>query len=219
MWPFTRKPKALDPALLQGWTDWHSHLLPGVDDGIRTMEDALAVLQWYEASGVQEVWLTPHIMVDCPNTTAELRARFAALRGAWTGSVRLHLAAEHMLDALFEERLRTGDVLPLGEAGDHLLVETSCYNPPMNLSALFSRIRALGFYPVLAHPERYFYMEKEDYRRLHEEGVVFQLNLPSLAGYYGPLPARKAAMLQKAGWYSFTGSDLHSLPAFRSVFR
>ena len=77
MWPFKKKaPKIGESGLMSGFTDWHSHILPGVDDGIRTLEDSLAALNRYEELGVKRVWLTPHIMEECCNTTDHLRERF-----------------------------------------------------------------------------------------------------------------------------------------------
>ena len=219
MWPFPRKKSLLEAGVLRGWTDWHCHILPGVDDGIPTLEDSLAALRWYEAQGVAEVWLTPHVMEDIPNTPAQLRARFAELCSAYascpatTGHLTLHLAAEHMLDPLFEERLEAGELLPMGET---LLVETSYFNPPFDLDGLLKAIRKKGFQPLLAHPERYVYMDRRDYARLQDElGVAFQLNLPSLAGAYGPEVRKKAERLLAEGRYCRTGSDLHRLSAFR----
>jgi tyrosine-protein phosphatase YwqE len=177
----------------------------------------LEVLRWYEEQGIREVWLTPHVMEDYPNTPAGLHARFENLQRLWTGSVRLHLAAEHMLDALFEERLKRGEVLPIGPEKDSLLVETSCYNAPMNFYELLEQIKKAGFHPLLAHPERYFYLDDAAYRRLHDAGVAFQLNILSLAGLYGPIPAHKARKLLDAGYYTRTGSDLHSLAAFQQA--
>ena len=214
MWPFTRKCALQPSGYFRDWTDWHSHILPGVDDGIRTMEDSLRVLSFYADIGVREVWLTPHVMEDIPNTPAGLRERFAELSAAYHGPLKLHLAAEHMLDNLFEERLAAGEVLPIGAAGDTLLVETSYFNPPMDMDGLLRRISKEGFRPLLAHPERYVYMDIKDYRRLRESGLLFQLNLLSLVGMYGSDARKRAQYLLKEGLYDRTGSDLHRLSAF-----
>jgi len=192
-------------------TDWHSHILPGVDDGVGTMEEALAILAEYERLGIATVWCTPHIMEDIPNRTAVLRERFAELQAQWKGTVDLHLAAENMLDNLFIERLEAGDLLPLGPKGDHLLVETSYFNPPMHLYETLARIQSAGYYPVLAHPERYVYMSDNEYEKLRSTGVKLQLNLLSLTGIYGKSAQLKAQALRKKGMYEFTGSDLHSI--------
>lgn len=190
-------------------TDYHSHILPGVDDGVRTLDESLSALARLKREGVESLWLTPHVMEDVPNRTEDLRQRFAELQAAYDGPIRLQLAAEYMLDNLFVERLAARDLLPLGERGDHLLVETSCFTPPMDLDGLLSRIRSSGWFPVLAHPERYFYMGHADYRRLAAGGVKFQLNLGSLAGAYGNEVRRKAKWLLRRKFYALAGSDLH----------
>lgn len=202
---------------LKGFVDWHCHILPGVDDGLQTMDEALKVLAEYERLGIAQVWLTPHIMEDIPNTTAGLRARFAELQAAYKGGVQLHLAAENMLDALFEERLAARDLLPIGIRGDHLLVETSYFNPPMDLHGMLERIMSAGYRPILAHPERYIYMGEKDYMQLHGMGVEFQLNLPSLAGMYGTEARKKARRLGKLGLYAYSGTDLHRTSALRHL--
>ena len=121
----------------------------------------------------------------------------------------MHLAAEHMLDNLFEDRLQKNDLLPLGEDGRHLLVETSYFNPPMGLYNILLRIKSKGYVPVLAHPERYVYMDKEEYRNLKDTGIEFQLNLPSLVGGYDTTVRKKAEWLMKNNYYNLCGSDLH----------
>ena len=290
MWPFTKYYSILDSGFLEGATDWHCHILPGVDDGIRTMESALEVLAYYEEIGIREVWLTPHIMEDVPNTPAALRARFAEFKAAYNGPIRLHLAAENMLDTLFDRRFETRDLLTMvhhpsalehltqsidnqhpetigsapsahpdeapgaeslatpgasrtpgdqptatpgsskapgtespatpgafpaetipGPHGDMLLVETSYFSPPMAFEDTLDEIRLKGLHPLLAHPERYVYMGRRDYRRLKENGVRFQLNLMSLVGMYGDDAADKASSLLLEGMYDFAGSDLHRL--------
>jgi len=210
MWPFGRKCSLAGIGALRGFTDWHSHILPGVDDGVRTTEEALDILGLYGRLGVEAVWLTPHIMEDMPNGTARLRERFEELKTAYGGPVRLSLAAEYMLDSLFRERLDAGDLLPLGEKGDLLLVETSCYDAPAGLYGLLERIKARGLHPVLAHPERYAYMDYSDYEKLKDAGVLFQLNLPSLAGLYGGIVRDKTEYLLSNGFFDLSGTDCHS---------
>lgn len=104
-------------------------------------------------------------MEDVPNTTQHLRERFAELQAAYQGKVALNLASENMLDSLFEERLNKNDLLPIGKGGRHLLVETSCFNPPMGLQSILLRIKTKCYFPILAHPERYLYMAESDYQQ------------------------------------------------------
>ena len=214
MWPFKKRINLAESGIFQGFTDWHCHLLPGVDDGVRTMEESLRLLALYEELGVKEVWLTPHIMEDIPNTTSGLRERLAELQEAYQGNIALHLAAENMLDNLFEERLAKHDLLPLGKEGKHLLVETSYFNPPIDLDDILLRIRTQGYTPVLAHPERYVYMDEEDYRRLKGFGVCFQSNLPSLVGAYGAEVRKKAVWLSSKQLTDLWGTDTHNLQCF-----
>lgn len=210
MFFFNRHTTLKSSGIFNGFTDWHCHILPGVDDGVQTMEESLEILRRYEELGVREVWLTPHIMEDMPNTTEALRHRYDELKAAYDGSIALHLAAENMLDSLFEQRLAHNDLLPLGDCGDHLLVETSYFNPPMGFKAMLETIKKRGYHPVLAHPERYVYMERSDYRELKSMGVLLQLNVFSLVGFYGPLAKRKAESLLRNGLYDIAGTDLHS---------
>lgn len=198
------------PLDLEGFVDRHCHILPGVDDGVRTMEESLLILDHYEKTGIKEAWLTPHIMEDIPNTTDSLRRRFKELTDAYAGNVKLHLASENMIDNLFFERLEANDLLPIGEDGKTLLVETSYFSAPMKYYETLKAIRSKGYHPLLAHPERYNYIDTiATYRELKELGVKFQLNLMSLGGHYGAVVRDKARRLLDAGMYDCIGSDLH----------
>lgn len=214
---FNTKKKLVNTGIFKGATDWHSHILPGVDDGIQTMEDSLAVLAYYEKIGIREVWLTPHIMEDIPNMVEDLRERFQELLGAYQGTVKLNLAAENMMDNLFNERLDANDFLPIGPKGDHLLVETSYYQPPIDLHGTLKRVKEKGYQPILAHPERYRYMTDTDYDYLYAKGVKLQMNIVSLAGGYGRSAQEKAQSMLMKGYYSFFGSDLHNLSNFQQA--
>ena len=191
-----RKVSIADSGILKGMTDYHSHLLPGVDDGVKTMAETLKILEEMEKQGIRKVWFTPHIMEDIPNKTADLKKKFAEVQVAYQGNIVLHLAAENMLDNLFEVRLEKDDLLPIEKDGKrYLLVETSYFNPPMDLYDILKQIQQKGYYPLLAHPERYEYMTMKDYKALKDANVVFQLNLPALGGMYGKGVQQKAGTL------------------------
>lgn len=211
-----RKESLISSGLLSGARDCHTHILPDVDDGVRTMEQALEILAYEESAGISEVWCTPHVMEDVPNATDQLLDRFAELRAAYKGPVQLHLAAEYMLDTEFEKRLDEKDLLTMWD--DLVLVETSANIPPYNLLDIFRNMLSYGYRPLLAHPERYRYMQMKDYADLHDMGVFFQVNLGSLVSYYGETARKKAEVLLEKGWYSAAGSDCHRLVAVRKQF-
>ena len=211
-----RKQSLLQSGVLQGAIDRHCHILFGVDDGLMTLEDSLAVLAYDEEIGIKEVWCTPHIMEDVPNTTEALRERFSQLQEAYKGPIKLHLAAEYMLDTLFEERFNAGDLLTMED--NRVLVETSTWNPPSDMTGILRKIQKAGYCPLLAHPERYRYMNDVAYERLHKMGIHFQLNLGSLVGYYGETAMQKAHDLLAKGWYSAVGSDCHRLTTIQEQY-
>ena len=215
MWPFRKTITFARSGILKGMTDCHSHLLPGVDDGVGTLDESLRILDMMEKQGVRKLWLTPHIMEDIPNETVTLQEKFQELKRSYNGTLELALAAEYMMDNLFEERLGKNDLLPLGENGDHLLVETSYFSPPMGLKNILLRIKSKGYHPVLAHPERYAYMDESDYRQLKDMGVKFQINLPSIAGMYGNRIKKKAMFLMREQAIAYIGTDIHSYSIFQ----
>ena len=211
-----QKTSISDSGVLKGFCDCHTHLLPRVDDGVATIEQSLEVLAYMESQGVSEVWCTPHVMDDIPNPTELLLRKFEELKTAYKGNVKLNLAAEYMLDSEFEKRLAEGDILKMWD--DVVLVETSTNIPPYNLLNLLENIMSKGYRPMLAHPERYRYMDVADYRHLREIGVYYQLNLPSVVGYYGETAANKALRLLREGSYYAVGSDCHKYSSILSQF-
>ena len=218
MFFFNKKHTIAASGILQGAADHHSHILPGVDDGAEAIDEALHILATYETLGIKAVWLTPHIMEDIPNNAEKLRTRFDELKAAYTGDIQLHLAAEYMIDNHLRKLLDDNkELLPLGSTGKHILVETSYYNAPLKMRDTLQQIKSLGYFPLLAHPERYMYLDNAEYRKLHNEGVKFQLNLTSLAGGYGKAVQKKALWLLNNGLYSVSGSDLHCEEAIEYI--
>ena len=218
MWPFSSKYNLLQSGIFNGWTDCHSPILPGVEDGIQSVKDSLAILTMYEQMGVKKVWLTPHIMEDCPNTPEKLKVRFEELESAYQGKIELSLSAENMMDGLFVKRLEQGILMPYGDNQDELLIETSYVQPPMGMEGILRDMRKAGYIPVLAHPERYLYMDAEKYENIKEMGVKFQLNVTSLIGAYGKQVKERAEYLLNEGYYNYSGSDAHSYHAIQRAF-
>lgn len=211
MWFISDKIKVEDSGLLEGFCDCHCHLVPNVDDGVETLEDSLYILEKWDLLGVKEVWMTPHIMEDIPNKPEVLKEIFENVKAYFLGDVKLHLASENMMDNLFLTRLNEGNLLPIGTDGKHLLVETSYYNPPMDMELFFEKIKEKGYTAILAHPERYQYMDMRHYKMWKNKGVLLQLNVPSLVGAYGPEVQWKAEKLLEKGMYDYCGTDTHSM--------
>ncbi|WP_308547868.1 CpsB/CapC family capsule biosynthesis tyrosine phosphatase [uncultured Parabacteroides sp.] len=211
---FSRKKNILQTGLLEGMADLHCHLLPGVDDGVQTEEEAATALRALSEMGVTSFYLTPHVMEDLPlNNRSFLEEAFGKWQAALPPGIRVKLAAEYMLDAAFASHLADG-YLTIGN--DRLvLVETSYLSPPPDLDGMLYDLTVNGYTPLIAHPERYVYMEREKYVSLKNYGYKFQLNLLSLAGFYGRLPLEKSRYLLKNGLYDYAGSDFHNLDKHR----
>jgi Capsular polysaccharide biosynthesis protein len=219
---FERTFNLMDNEVWKGMTEIHCHILPDVDDGVETKEDALQLLRFMERDvGVHRICMTPHTMMDFNNApVTSLKGQFRKFCNDYSGRMELFLASEYMLDVSFGSHLK-GEMLPLGEWDGRrlLLVETAALMPPPGLEEMLEDIFSAGYIPVIAHPERYAYMEESDYRRWKERGCLFQLNIPSLHGYYGRYPQKDAVRLLKQGMYDFAGFDIHRYEGYARVIR
>lgn len=154
-------------------------------------------------------------MEDIPNTPDSLKSGFEELKKNYNGNINLHLAAENMLDNLFIQRFEKNNILSMNNK--MILVETSYFNPPMEFDGLIGDILNKGYWPLLAHPERYKYMDENKYRQLKERGVLFQLNLGAIVGGYSPETQTKAKKILQNGWYDCIGSDIHSFKQLKQL--
>ena len=207
---------SLPEDLFRGACDVHCHLLPGVDDGFSTMEKSLHALKKLEERGVKKMVFTPHFMKDYPeNHRDAIMAKFDAYKAeaAKVCSVELHLAAEYMLDACFMDHFKEG-FLTLDKGGNHVLCETSYMMYEHGITEMIYEIMCAEFQPVIAHPERYEYANRDNYFRWKDKNYKFQLNLLSLAGAYGGNAVAKSQYLLKEGFYDYVGSDMHGLSNF-----
>jgi tyrosine-protein phosphatase YwqE len=193
--------------------DMHSHFIPGIDDGAKTIEDSLELLRGMKEAGYHKVITTPHIMGDFFRNTPEnilsglQRVREAAAAAAI--DIQIEAAAEYYFDFDLEQKIDNGKLLTFG--GDFLLFEVSYMNAPDGLEAMIFKMQTSGYKPVLAHPERYpyWFRDLKNFEKLKDKGVLFQLNINSLTGYYSPATLKIAEQMIDKGWYEFVGSDCH----------
>lgn len=147
-------------------------------------------------------------------SNAHLKERFEEYKKNYTGDVEIRLAAEYMMNKEFLAKVHDKDLLTYAD-GVHVLVETSYFAPPVEMTEILYSLALNGYKPIIAHPERYQYMSKKDYRTLKDKGYEFQLNFLALAGYYGDAVYERAIDLLDNNMYSFTGSDFHRLSTFQ----
>jgi len=194
--------------------DMHSHLLPGIDDGSPDMETSLDLIRGMTGLGYSKLITTPHIMWDMyKNTRKIILDKLEQLRVAVKAeglTIEIDAGAEYFLDDYVAGLLRNNEPL-LTVSGNMVLVEFSLAQPSMSLKDILFEMQMQGYQPIIAHPERYIYLEhnKDFYEELKDIGCLFQLNLLSLGNHYGKSVHELAQYLIKKGYYDLVGTDLH----------
>ncbi len=208
-----RKKKTL--ADLSGlYTDMHSHLLPGIDDGSPDVETSIILIKGLMELGYKKFITTPHIMWDIyQNTHDTIKAAHTVLKNELKKEkIKVHVkaAAEYFLDDHFDQLLDHSTPL-LTIHNNLVLIEFSFVNSPFDLKEKLFKMQVSGYQPVLAHPERYLYLKhnKELFDTLKDAGCLFQLNLLSLSNYYGKASNELAHYLIKKNYVDLLGTDLH----------
>ncbi|MDC6389755.1 histidinol phosphatase [Maribacter sp. PR1] len=211
---FTKKNYLVD--YLEGFVDIHNHILPGIDDGAKTVEDSLALIKGFGEFGVNDFVCTPHIMENYyPNTPTTISKSLSLLKNELKmqgmNEINISAAAEHMIDANFETKLKESLIMPL--ANKYLLIEMSFLQASINFDTSIGKIKSVGLFPTLAHPERYLFMHRKmsSYEKLKKDGILLQLNLLSLGSYYGKDVQKIAHYLIGKNYINLLGSDIHNL--------
>jgi protein-tyrosine phosphatase len=204
--------------------DMHSHVLPGIDDGAKDPDESIVLIKKMMALGIKKIIATPHIMADYYRNTPEtINESLTILKEELHKQkidIIIEAAAEHYFDETFEERIDRGELMTMGD--NYVLFEFSFINQPPNTIPVVQKLKDLGYKPILAHPERYPYMEIDQFKSLHDWGVSLQLNTISLTGYYGKESKKMAEDLIDANLVDFISSDMHHLrhaDAFKHALR
>ena len=214
MFNWLRKDKTanISPLLV----DMHSHLLPGIDDGVSTLEEAEEIILDFLALGYKHIITTPHVMSDAYKNTPEgIQTKLEELKAHLNRkniSVNVSAAAEYYLDeSLFKMIETSAPLLTFGK--NYLLFETNFITEPFNLKEFIFLATTRGYKLVLAHPERYLYLQNnfEKLQDLIDRGVLMQMNISSLTGYYSKPVRQMAFKLIDRKMIHWLGSDCHHL--------
>lgn len=202
--------------------DIHSHLLPALDDGVKTVEEAEEIILRFKKLGYKKIITTPHVMSDAYRNTPELileklklLKEHLTLRGIL---IEIEAAAEYYLDEYLINQLETNQkILTFGK--NYLLFETNFLTEPLQLKEFIFLATTKGYKPVLAHPERYLYLQNniEKMQDLLDRGVLFQLNISSITGYYSKQVKQVAKKLIEKKWVHFLGSDCHHVQHIKLI--
>ena len=217
---FNKKKFLVD--FLEGLVDIHNHILPGIDDGAKTVEESLELIKNFSDFGIRNFIATPHIMHNYyPNDANTINTSLTLLKnGLLMNEVKgvcVKAAAEHMIDANFETILENRGIMPLEK--NYLLIEMSYLQASINFDDAIQKIASHRYFPILAHPERYVYLHNRmgKYRKYKEKGILFQLNLLSLSEFYGKNVQQAAFKLLEEGLIDYVASDVHNMNQLQNL--
>jgi tyrosine-protein phosphatase YwqE len=193
--------------------DMHSHLIPGIDDGAKTIEESLALVRSLSEMGFKTIVTTPHTMMDYyPNTTDTILSGLKTLQEAVKAQnipVTIRAASEYYIDEHFVQLIDAGPLLTVYK--NEVLVEFSMlYETPLLNETLY-KMQQAGYRPIIAHPERYtfFHRNFDRFQDLKDRGCLLQLNMLSVFGHYGKGIKAVAGQILAQGLYDYCGTDMH----------
>ncbi len=193
--------------------DMHSHILPGIDDGAPDTDTSISLIKGMMHAGIKNFMGTPHIMAEIHRNTREtITAAYEKLQKALIANnldINIKFAAEYMIDEGFTDHLKAGNLLTVYD--NKILIETPFYQEPNDIADVLFQIETAGYKAILAHPERYHFIDDKlkVLDKYLDRDIALQLNILSLSGYYGSKEKEIACRLLDAGLYRFVGSDLH----------
>lgn len=197
--------------------DIHSHILPGIDDGAKTLSESLKLIHAMQGWGFERVYCTPHINSLYMNTPETILRAFDNVKEAIEligCRLEIRMSAEYRLvPETWPEVLERKWLMPIEDK--YILMELPIKTPKdmKGISPVeeFKRIKAMGLTPVLPHPERYSYLDRDELMSYLEAGALIQCNYGSVAGLYGEESQKIARNLADEGLVAFWGTDLHNM--------
>lgn len=199
--------------------DLHSHLIPGIDDGSKTLEESIALITELKKMGFHKIITTPHIMSDYYRNTPDIilsgRDKVREELERLKIDISFDAAAEYYYDEYFIDILKANKVITINN--EYLLFELSYLTKPSGVREIIFEIQLKGYKPLLAHPERYPFYSLAEYMELKEAGCLFQMNILSPTGHYGSNAKQNAEMLIDNQMIDFIATDLHHMQHIRLI--
>lgn len=196
--------------------DFHSHILPGIDDGAKDINESLMLAKALKDWGFDRITCTPHITSKYPNTPQDIMPEFEHLKEELDKAgigLDIRLSAEYRLvPETWPKVLENNWLMPIEDR--FILMELPISHREemglINPVEEFRKIASMGLTPILPHPERYFYLTEQELSDILDAGGKIQCNYGSYAGLYGEEVRQRAVALQDKGMVSFYGTDLHN---------
>lgn len=196
--------------------DMHSHLIAGIDDGVKTIEEAIEIISFMKSIGYRKIVTTPHTMLGGYDNTPEiiLSGRDKLINALKEKNIdfEIEAASEYYLDEHFTNLINNNKQI-LNFGSKYVLFELSYMSRSRSMETTFFDLNVNGYKPILAHPERYPYLADkglEEYQKIKDAGVLLQINMFSLVGYYGKQAQFIAQELINNNMVDFIGSDIHN---------
>ncbi|TDS13713.1 tyrosine-protein phosphatase [Sphingobacterium paludis] len=208
---FNRKPHYHDLSWMS--VDMHSHLLPGLDDGSRSIDESIVMISRLHKQGINQFYCTPHVQQEIyPNSNMQILSAYQALQhAAQLQHVQLDYAAQYAVDkALLQQVLtQTNSLLPLHE--NYVLIGMAYFSESVFIKQVINALVIKGFVPILANVERYVYYhyDSSPLKAFKDLGCLLQVGLLSCYGYYGSKEKQVVKHLLDAGMVDFLGTDVH----------
>ena len=191
--------------------DFHSHILPGIDDGSRNLEQSIYMVNEAKNVGFTKIISTSHYMENYYECNEQERKRLLKEVQDSVDGIELYLGNEIYITNNMIDLLKNGQASSINNTR-YVLFEFPLINTKsMNDKEVIYRLIENGYIPIIAHPERYpFVQENPDYLfELEEMGALFQANFGSIIGMYGGKAKKTLKILLKNNLISFFGSDVH----------
>lgn len=215
--------KTKQPIKLWFTTDIHCHVIPGVDDGSPNVDTSVELIEALGELGIKRIIATPHVtQATFENSPETIKVPLTTLKEKLVDAnidIPITNAAEYRIDDLFDQCRASGLLMTYPD--NYILIENSFIQEPWNLEQIIFDLQVKGYKPIFAHPERYLYYHNRvnRYKELHDSGLLFQINLLSLAGYHGKAERKMAEYFIDNNMVDFIGTDTHGhrhIDAFRN---